>query len=391
MNTIGRTIEDGATKWQSVVARIESEFAAGDYSAGGSFPTLRALCERHGISNTTGRRVVQEMKSRGYIAARGRAGTRVLRTSQQRQPVYLCLRSETLQGGGGVLASVHFIHEFMAGFAASEAGRLFELVPLSSDFLISHLDRFAGCPVLMSASVVMQVKDGRAQIDQPLADRLHARLQPIFFHGFPGLTGVIQLGTDLHASLAVPVRHLVQLGHTRIGLVLGDTRGIWYQARLQGYLDTLHEAGIGFAPERVAILAGPADAAAGTAELDHLLAPASGITAVACATDRHALAVLERCHRRGIRVPDDLAVTGSDDIPEASLSLPPLTSVNGRDRDKGAFAAELLQRRLGGEVLAPVVHAFEPQLVVRESSAAVAAGLGKRPRTAAGSSSKQIG
>ena len=325
-----------------------------------------------------------------FIASRGRAGTRVLRTSQQRQAVYLCLRPETLQGGAAVLASVHFIHAFMAGFAASDPGRLFELAPLSSDFLIRHLDRFAGCPVLISASVVTRIRDGRAQIDQALADRLHARLQPIFFHGFPGLGNVIQLGTDLHASLALPVRHLVRQGHTRIGLVLGDTRSIWFQARLQGYLDTLHEAGLGFAPERVVVVEDPADAA-GSAELDRLLAPASGLTAVACATDRHALALLERCRRLGVRVPDDLAVTGSDDIPEARLSLPALTSVSGRDRDKGAFAAELLARRLGGETLEPVEHRFAPQLIVRTSSQKDRAKRVERPRAAGRSRAKQVG
>jgi LacI family transcriptional regulator len=244
----------------------------------------------------------------------------------------------------------------------------------------------------MSASVVTTTMDGRAQVDQHLADRLHARLQPIFFHGFPGLSGVIQLGTDLHASLAMPVRHLARQGHTRIGLVLGDTRSIWFQARLQGYLDALHEAGIGFAPERVVVMADPADAASGDAELDRLLGPASGITALACATDRHALAVLERCRRLGIRVPDDLAVTGSDDIPESRLSLPPLTSVSGRDRDKGAFAAELLQRRLGGETLEPVEHRFEPQLIVRASSqGGDRAKRVERPRAAGRSRSKQVG
>lgn len=147
---------------------------------------------------------------------------------------------------------------------------------------------------------------------------------------------------------------------------------------------------LSYGTARVVVVEDPADAA-GSAELDRLLAPASGLTAVACATDRHALALLERCRRLGVRVPDDLAVTGSDDIPEARLSLPALTSVSGRDRDKGAFAAELLARRLGGETLEPVEHRFAPQLIVRTSSQKDRAKRVERPRAAGRSRAKQVG
>ena len=386
MNDTGRTHKRPGTKWQNVVARFEQQFAAGGYRAGAAFPTLRELCEQHGISNTTGRRVVQELKSRGYIAARGRAGTRVLRTTLRPETVYLCLRPEAIQAGGSLLNSVYFIHEFMTGFAESAPGRMFKLAPVSSAFVFCNLDRFAGRQVLMSANVIIRQRGERMEPDQDLAARLHERLQPIFFHGFPGLGNVIQLGTDLHSSLAQPVRHLVGLGHTRIGLVIGDTRSVWARERLQGYMDALNEANIGFAPERMAVVANLHDSA-GDAALDRLLDPANGLTALACATDRLALAVLDRCRRRSIRVPQDLAVTGSDNIPEARLNLPPLTSVDGRDREKGAFAAELLQRRLGGAVLAPVVQTFEPRLIVRESSGTAAPGH----EAGAGSLSKQVG
>lgn len=390
MNNLGRTQNESGTKWQSVVTRIEQQFSAGGHRAGESFPTLGALCEQYGISNTTGRRVVQELKSRGYIAARGRAGTRVLRTTLRPETVYLCLRPEAIQAGRSLLNSVYFIHEFMAGFAESAPGRMFKLAPVSSDFVFCNLDRFAGRQVLVSANVIIRQRGERMEPDQDLADRLHERLQPIFFHGFPGLGNVIQLGTDLHSSLALPVKHLAGLGHTRIGLVIGDTRSVWARERLLGYMDALNEANIGFAPERMAVVPDILDAA-GDAALERLLDPSNGLTALACATDRLALAVLERCRRRGIRVPENLAVTGSDNIPEANLSLPPLTSVDGRDREKGAFAVELLQRRLGGEVLAPVVHTFEPRLIVRESSGAAAAEPGESPPAVACSCTKQVG
>jgi LacI family transcriptional regulator len=92
-------------------------------------------------------------------------------------------------------------------------------------------------------------------------------------------------------------------------------------------------------------------------------------TAAVCANDLIALGLLQEMVRQGVRVPDDFAIVGYDDIDYAAAAAVPLTSVRKPRQELGAAAAELLidEARTSGEH----VHrqlVFEPSLVVRESS-----------------------
>jgi DNA-binding LacI/PurR family transcriptional regulator len=91
-------------------------------------------------------------------------------------------------------------------------------------------------------------------------------------------------------------------------------------------------------------------------------------TAVFCATDMMALGVIEAARREGLSLPDDLAVVGIDNNPEAAASGLPLTTIHSPFYEMGAQAGEML-RRLGEDPHAgPLRVLLEPKLVVRESS-----------------------
>lgn len=141
----------------------------------------------------------------------------------------------------------------------------------------------------------------------------------------------------------------------------------WYRPRLQGYVDALHDAGFDFAPELVRITSGVEPREDGQA-MAELLALAEPPTAVVCTNDLRALAVLDYCLGRGLRVPDDLAVTGSDNRPETAFSRPPLTTIDGRHSEKGRIVADLLARRLRGDDIPCETILIQPRLVPRESS-----------------------
>jgi LacI family transcriptional regulator len=85
-----------------------------------------------------------------------------------------------------------------------------------------------------------------------------------------------------------------------------------------------------------------------------------------------ALGVLRACHFAGRRVPDDLAVAGYDNMPEAAYLVPSLTSVRQHLADVGSVAVQELHRaivaRNQGEKPEPLFHLIMPELIVRESS-----------------------
>jgi LacI family transcriptional regulator len=86
-----------------------------------------------------------------------------------------------------------------------------------------------------------------------------------------------------------------------------------------------------------------------------------------CANDEIALGAIEAAEQLGLRVPDDVAVTGWDDVMAASHSRPGLTTVRQPMRQLGAWAARRLHERLGGDFGAPRHEVLPTQLVVRAS------------------------
>jgi LacI family repressor for deo operon, udp, cdd, tsx, nupC, and nupG len=159
--------------------------------------------------------------------------------------------------------------------------------------------------------------------------------------------------------------HLIALGHRRIAYV-GDLSG--YQSdteRLAGYKQALAEAGIAFAPELA--VKGDGKPAAAIEGVNALLALEQPPTAICCYNDMTALGAMRAIATRGLRVPDDISVTGFDDLFFAAYLDPPLTTVHQPMRHMGQIAMEnLLKLMQGGE---PVEQArVEAKLVVRAST-----------------------
>src|SRR5579859_6875254 len=119
------------------------------------------------------------------------------------------------------------------------------------------------------------------------------------------------VGIDNRYGAYIAVRHLVGLGHTRIGHIHGP-----YQcslARYQGYLDALLEAGI--TPDPVLVQYGDFEVASGQAGAAALFALAERPTAIFAGNDQMAYGAMVAAEQYGLRISEDLALVGFDDIP----------------------------------------------------------------------------
>src|SRR6185436_3581928 len=135
--------------------------------------------------------------------------------------------------------------------------------------------------------------------------------------------------------------------------------------RLAGYRAALGEHGID--PATVAVVDGFAYDRPAMAEVAReLLRGPQRPTAVMAMSDEMAMGVIEAARSLGLRVPDDVSVTGFDDTVTASTSDPPLTTVHQPHADKGAAAVRLL---LGGPEAPQREITFPVQLVIRSSTA----------------------
>ena len=159
------------------------------------------------------------------------------------------------------------------------------------------------------------------------------------------------ISVDNAGGMRMALDHLSELGHERISFV-GDLQKADVAERLSAYRD--------YGNDVITVRNTPQD---GAAALDRLLDRPEPPTAVAAATDVLAFGVLHRAAARGLRVPEDLSVTGFDDIPLAATAVPALTTVR---MPVDAMAEAAVQRAIGGAADTPV---FETELVVRASTA----------------------
>lgn len=196
----------------------------------------------------------------------------------------------------------------------------------------------------------------------------------------PRLPGAGHVGIDDRGGAALAARHLIDLGHTRVGVVamplVDDGREgtadrdrqdrAHYRAsceRLAGYREALEKAGLAWdavpVEERW-----PYGRDAGRRAAAALLARRPRPTALLAMSDELALGAMAAAADAGLAVPGDVSIVGFDDVPAAADAHPPLTTVRQPHREKGRRAAELLLR----PAATADEHRLPVELVVRAST-----------------------
>jgi DNA-binding LacI/PurR family transcriptional regulator len=205
--------------------------------------------------------------------------------------------------------------------------------------------------------------------DQPrlLQDLAGAHVPVVALWQGAQTAGVPSVAVDNQAGIRAVLDHLIELGHRRIAFVggrrLGDIKEreeafVQHLARLREPLrDSYVQHGVN-------------EPASAVAALDRLLALPEPPTAVVASTDVLATGLLHGAHERGLRVPDQLSITGFDDIPVAAFTVPALTTVRMPVREMVELAVEMaLDKPDRARDIMP--QALQPKLVVRASTGRV--------------------
>jgi LacI family transcriptional regulator len=167
-------------------------------------------------------------------------------------------------------------------------------------------------------------------------------------------------------AVALAVRHLVELGHTRLAHICGPRDNDSAERRRRGYLKAIEAAGL--ASEADTIVPGRYTPDGGAAAMERALRMPLPPTAVVVGNTASAIGALQAAHRLGVNVPRDVSVVAIHDVPMAAHLVPPLTTVMMPLEQLGARAVELLFKRPADEDIREVVQ--EPiELIVRESTA----------------------
>ena len=348
-----------------LVAALRSAIEHGVYGAGQLIPSERELCRREGLSRTTVRRAIQRLVDEGVLHRVPGAGTYVGR------PRGLAsippLEHATL---GLILPSLAnpYFGELATAIerAASQSG--YQLL-LGQSNLTGHseapyLARYAENPAVKGV-ITLSTGD---EIPVSSYEQLAQVGKPFLFVVRQAETvAADSVSTDHVGGARELMRHLIGLGHRRIGFV--GEGGARSPRHYQGYLAGLREAGIPDDPQLQVRLDSDDFEHIGEEGARVLLARGVPFTAIFAQIDLAAIGVLRALRAAGLRVPDDVSVVGFDNIPVAQHLDPPLTTVDHTVHEIGRLAVLLLQDRIAGRYDGPARRVIiQPRLAIRAST-----------------------
>lgn len=186
------------------------------------------------------------------------------------------------------------------------------------------------------------------------------------FQNHPGFNASGYVINDDYIGGRLATCHLLNSGHKRIGFLGGPRSSYGSQRRLQGYKAVLEEAGIPY-KEKNTIYCHPT-VKGGFEAILALLEVNPKITSVFCFNDMVAIGALQATVQYGLKVPDDLAIVGYDDIPMASWVTPTLTTCRAPFEEMGRLATRLLIDRFQDCTQGCGNIELQPELIIRASA-----------------------
>lgn len=165
------------------------------------------------------------------------------------------------------------------------------------------------------------------------------------------------------------VNYLISLGHKRIGVISGLKDNPHAIDRLEGYKEAIAEAGIPF--EKDLIAEGDFTMWSGLNAAFQFCNMKNRPTAIFSMNDEMAIGAMQTLKNQGIRIPEDMSVTGFDDIAYAKYSDPSLTTISQPAEEMGKMAMDMLLKVIEGEPLSQRECVLPTEFIIRKSTGPV--------------------
>lgn len=306
----------------------------------------KALNNATDVSVSMRKRVLETAAEMGYI------NRRISNTEKK-----LCILIENMD----YETPNQFGHDIVKGFCqmAEPDGWTVEVIPLDMEF-----QRLTPYGVFMldhgyQAAFVL----GFSLLDPWMQEFKSTQIPTVLYDNYiKNNPYIASVGCDNQEGVELAVKHLLELGHRKIGLISGPLDSYILKARYQAYLGALEKYGLEVNENYIGL--GYFVAESTRTYIPRLLE--NGVTAILFSHDVRAFSAMTECNDRNIQIPRDLSIIGFDDLPMTAYTTPPLTTIR-QDRIGlgrcGYFATGCL---LGGLPIGSIL--LRAPLIVRDST-----------------------
>lgn len=257
-----------------------------------------------------------------------------------------------------------FGHDIVLGFKqmAEPEGWTVDVVPVTMDF-----QKLTPYGVFMmqrgyQASFIL----GFSLLDPWMQEFRSSRVPTVLYDNYiKENPNIASIGCDSQEGFELAIKHLMKLGHKKIGLISGPLDSYILKARYNAYINALYKFGLEVNENYIGL--GYYVAESTRKYIPRLLS--QGITAILFSHDVRAISAITECNDRDIHVPEDISIVGFDDLPMTAYTIPPLTTIR-QDRlalgKCGFYALSCLLNHVAiGSIL------LRAQLIVRNSTGPV--------------------
>ncbi len=359
--------ESGKSKYYILMEKLKEEILSGRIRAGEKLPSENELSVQYGLSRHTVRKALSILENEGYVTAYHGRGTfcserMIQRHNSKNIAVVTTYISDyifprLIQGMDRVLTASGYsiILKNTGNSRTNEAKVLQELLNKPIDGLIIEPSK---SQILCRHLNLYQMLD---QYEIPY----------VFIQGsYPQLTDKPHILMDDCKGGYLLTRYLIEKGHRKIAGVFkaDDSQGA---QRHLGYTRALNEAGIAYDPELVVWFHTEDRKQKPGLMMELFLETGRVFDAVVCYNDQIAIQVMDALRREGVRIPEDVSVTGYDNSAMARAGEIGLTTIAHPQEKLGEMAAELILEKIRKvpEEESKVGRLIQPELIIRESVA----------------------
>lgn len=356
--------ENGKAKYYTLMEQLREEIVSGKIKPGDKLPSENEMSQEYRISRHTVRKALSILENEGYIRAEHGKGTYCIKRGKQTSSknigvitTYISdyIFPRLIQGIDNVLTEGGYsiILKNTGNSRRREAECLEDILTKDIDGLIIEPSK---------SEIYCRNIDKYQVLDQ-------RGIPYVFIQGiYPQMKDKPHILMDDVEGGYLLTKHLTDLGHKYILGVFkaDDTQG---NGRHKGYVEALQESGIPYNPDKVIWFHTEDKAVKPKSVLNDLLNKKEPIDAIVCYNDQIAIEIIEFLNSRGLRVPEDISITGYDNSFMAESGGVKLTTISHPKEKLGEMAAELLLEKLAGieDKDSKVARVIKPELIIRNS------------------------